>query len=262
MTATSVSEAARNHLLALADDEHIIGARHARWIGLGPFLEEDLAFCSIAQDELGHAISLYEVILGTDDDRLIDHFALLRAPEDYRSCWLAEAPCDSWNDALVRHWLYDHGEALRWTALADSSVATVADRAAQAQREEIFHREHADLLMARGLSTTEEARAKLVESVSSLVPIAYGMWDPLTDEAQALDEGVVAESSAELAERWWSTIMSRLAEWNVTLHTSDLEVAIAERSAVQQNRRRRSDDFAALAHSLQEVIALDPSAAW
>ena len=49
----SLTPAAREYLLALADDEHMIGARHTNWIGLGPFLEEDLAFCSIAQDELG-----------------------------------------------------------------------------------------------------------------------------------------------------------------------------------------------------------------
>ena len=54
----SLKAAERAHLLALADDEHMVGARHTNWIGLGPFLEEDLAFCSIAQDELGHAIGL------------------------------------------------------------------------------------------------------------------------------------------------------------------------------------------------------------
>ena len=81
----SLTPAAREYLLALADDEHMIGARHTNWIGLGPFLEEDLAFCSIAQDELGHAIGLYELLLddaGTDRTQL-DAFALQRAPSDY-----------------------------------------------------------------------------------------------------------------------------------------------------------------------------------
>ncbi len=40
----TLEAAAREHLLAFADDEHMIGARHTNWIGLGPFLEEDLAF--------------------------------------------------------------------------------------------------------------------------------------------------------------------------------------------------------------------------
>ena len=78
----TLSDAAREHLLALADDEHFIGARHTNWIGLGPFLEEDLAFCSIAQDELGHAIALYELLLAGAGD--LDEFALMRSPGDPR----------------------------------------------------------------------------------------------------------------------------------------------------------------------------------
>jgi Uncharacterized conserved protein len=35
----------------LADDEIILGHRDCEWTGVGPFLEEDLALSSIAQDE-------------------------------------------------------------------------------------------------------------------------------------------------------------------------------------------------------------------
>ena len=59
----SLSAGAAETLLAFADDEHIIGQRHTEWIGVAPFLEEDLAMSSIAQDELGHAASLYELLV-------------------------------------------------------------------------------------------------------------------------------------------------------------------------------------------------------
>ena len=62
MADTGIDFGGREHLLALADDEHLIGQQHTEWIGVAPFLEEDLAFASIAQDELGHAAALYEVI--------------------------------------------------------------------------------------------------------------------------------------------------------------------------------------------------------
>ncbi len=274
----TLSDAARNHLLALADDEHILGARHARWIGLGPFLEEDLAFCSIAQDELGHAISLYEVILGgageSDDasqpvdDRIIDHFALLRAPEDYRSCHLVEAPCTAWNDALVRHWLYDLAEELRWTALASSTVASIPQRAAQAEREEAFHRNHADLLMAKALSTTAQARAQIETSLRALLPLAAGMFDPLIDEAQALDEGVVAEPAEQIGRAWWAAVTDRLTQWGVDVdqvvdggHDSFADL-VATGSSDQRNRQARSEAFGPLLESLQEVITLDTNARW
>ena len=44
------SDAARELVLAFADDELCVGQNHAWWIAIGPFLEEDLAFTSIAQD--------------------------------------------------------------------------------------------------------------------------------------------------------------------------------------------------------------------
>jgi ring-1,2-phenylacetyl-CoA epoxidase subunit PaaC len=49
-------------LLPLADDELIVGWRNSEWTGIAPFLEEDVAFSSIAQNEIGHARAFYEVI--------------------------------------------------------------------------------------------------------------------------------------------------------------------------------------------------------
>ena len=60
-------------LLELADDELILGWRNSEWTGIAPFLEEDVAFSSIAQNEIGHARALYELAaaeLGTDADEL------------------------------------------------------------------------------------------------------------------------------------------------------------------------------------------------
>ncbi len=41
----------REYLLALADDDHLMGQQHTEWIGVAPFLEEDMALASIGQDE-------------------------------------------------------------------------------------------------------------------------------------------------------------------------------------------------------------------
>src|SRR5213593_1481038 len=94
----SVSEQA---LLAIADDELVLGWRNSEWTGIAPVLEEDVAFSSIAQNEIGHARALYGLLvsrsgageadpsapgralssLRTDD---ADALALDRAPEEYR----------------------------------------------------------------------------------------------------------------------------------------------------------------------------------
>ena len=60
-------------LLPIADDELVVGWRNSEWTGIAPFLEEDVAFSSIAQNEIGHARALYELVaeeLGTTADEL------------------------------------------------------------------------------------------------------------------------------------------------------------------------------------------------
>ena len=52
-------------LLGLADDELVLGWRDSEWTGIAPVLEEDVAFSSIAQNEIGHARAVYELL--TDD---------------------------------------------------------------------------------------------------------------------------------------------------------------------------------------------------
>ena len=49
-------------LLPIADDELVLGWRNSEWTGIAPFLEEDVAFSSIAQNEIGHARALYELV--------------------------------------------------------------------------------------------------------------------------------------------------------------------------------------------------------
>ena len=245
-----LSPAARQYLLALADDEHMVGAQHATWIGVTPFLEGDLAFCSIAQDEVGHALGLYELL--TDD---VDRFALLRDPADYRSCWLAEHSTPDWSDALVRHWLYDHAEQVRWQALDGSSVAEVAVLARLVDREESFHRQHADQLMRRLLADDVESRPIVIAALERLLPIAVGVFDPVAEETAALAEGVASSTSAELATTWRTGIETALADLGVVLDwPTDAEA--------QRHRTVRSPGFADFHTQLGEVISLDPGAVW
>ena len=254
----SLSPAVREYLLAFADDEHMIGARHTNWIGLGPFLEEDLAFCSIAQDELGHAIGLYEILLddaGTDRAQL-DRFALQRSPDEYRSCWLAELDCSDWSDSLVRHWLYDRAEQVRWTALEACADPDVAALALRAQREEGFHLAHAEQFMSR-IAASEQS-SHITESIERLVPIAHGLFDSVAGEPDVLAEGFVSTSSDVLAAQWREAITGDLDRWGLDVSVDN----DGSQSDSQEHRSVRSPGFAELQADLLKVITLDPVAIW
>ena len=49
-------------LYRMGDDELVIGHRNSEWTGLAPILEEDIAFSSMAQDEMGHAQVYYQML--------------------------------------------------------------------------------------------------------------------------------------------------------------------------------------------------------
>jgi ring-1,2-phenylacetyl-CoA epoxidase subunit PaaC len=162
-------------LLEIADDELVLGWRDSEWTGIAPYLEEDVAFSSISQNEIGHARALYELAaaeLGTTADAL----ALDRAPEDYRCAPLVELRRLEWARTIARHWLYETADAVRLEALKGSDDAELAGLAAKIDREEVYHRMHAEMWIER-LLAGEEGRAKLEEAVVELWPYALGVLD-------------------------------------------------------------------------------------
>ena len=162
-------------LLELADDELVIGWRNSEWTGIAPFLEEDVAFSSIAQNEIGHARALYE--LAADDlGSTADALAFDRPPGEYRCAPLVELRQLEWAWTVARHWLYELADELRLGTLKRSDDGAVAGLAAKMDREETYHRLHADMWVTR-LLASEEGRRRLDEALDSLWPYALGVLD-------------------------------------------------------------------------------------
>jgi ring-1,2-phenylacetyl-CoA epoxidase subunit PaaC len=207
-------------LLSIADDELILGWRNSEWTGIAPFLEEDVAFSSIAQNEIGHARALYELAaaeLGTTADEL----AFDRKPEEYRCAPLVELRRLEWARTIARHWLYETADEIRLGALKASDDSELAGIAAKMDREEAYHRMHAEMWVDR-LLTSEQGRARLHEAVDELWPYALGVLDDeLRPELRRRVESRLGrklpdvepvprgQHEAELAELWEEMTMVR-----------------------------------------------------
>lgn len=160
-------------LLQLADDELILGWRDSEWTGIAPFLEEDVAFSSIAQNEIGHARALYELAAG-ELGASADALAFDRRSEEYRCAPLVQLRRLEWARTIARRWLYETADELRLAALKESADPELAGIAAKMDREEAYHRMHAELWVDR-LLAAEEGRARLEEAVEELWPYALGV---------------------------------------------------------------------------------------
>ncbi|HEY7603275.1 MAG TPA: 1,2-phenylacetyl-CoA epoxidase subunit PaaC [Gaiellaceae bacterium] len=159
----------RQLLLAIADDELVLGWRDSEWTGIAPVLEEDVALSSIAQNEIGHARAIYQ-LLSEDADAL----AFDRAPEEYRSSQLVELRfVPDWARTIARRVLYEAADELRLRRLIAADDPAVGGLAAKIDREEAYHRMHAQLWHER---LRDEPR--YLAAVDELFPYLLAMADP------------------------------------------------------------------------------------
>jgi len=168
----------RELLLGLADDELVIGWRDSEWTGIAPLLEEDVAFSSIAQNEIGHARAVYERL--ADD---ADALAFDRRLDDYRCAPLVELRLLDWANTIARRWLYEVADEIRITALMDD--ADFGGLAAKINREEVYHRMHAEMWRER---LRDEPRFRA--AVTELWPYALGVVLPEQRAALAARTGL------------------------------------------------------------------------
>ncbi len=183
-------------LTALGDDELIIGHRHSEWTGHAPHIEEDVAFSSIAQDEIGHAAAYFRLagaVMGIEADGL----AFGREPGAYRHAIICERPNADWAYTLARHWLYDEADDIRLGVLEGSAHEPLAQLATKMRREERWHLLHADMWMRRVGSGPLEGRIKVTGALAGAIRDAAGLFEPVESEAEALEEGVLPVPMAE-----------------------------------------------------------------
>jgi ring-1,2-phenylacetyl-CoA epoxidase subunit PaaC len=184
---------------------------------VAPFLEEDVAFSSIAQGEIGHARALYDLaagVLGADADEL----AFDRGPDEYRCAPFVELRlADDWARTIARHWLYETADAVRVATLRESDWPELAALAAKMEREETYHRMHADMWAER-LRSSAEARERFEAAVAELWPYALGL----------LEEG----QRPTLAER---TGLEPVEAVERGTHTDELRPLLAEMTMVRRS---------------------------
>lgn len=241
--------------LRMADDELIIAHRHSEWTGLGPILEEDIAFSSIAQDKLGHAQALYTImheVCGAADP---DTVAFTRNEDQLRCSHFVELPNGEYDFSLVRHFLFDIAEYVRWSALVESSVEPLAKLARKIRGELKYHLYHAQTWMVQlGAKGNKESHDRMQAALNTAWPYALGLFEPGEFEDALSTEAIFI--GEELAYQKWLVLVQELLENSTLVMPEKCEPVYGGRKG------HHTEHLQPLLTEMTEVYRVDPSAEW
>jgi len=239
-------------LLSVADDEFVIGFWDSEWTGIAPMLEEDVATSSIAQDEIGHAKALYEMLAeltGNDADAI----AYGRDADAFRHAALLNHARGDWAFSAARRYLYETADAVRLEALARSSDPSLAALAGKMRREETYHMLHADAWLRRLSDGDGEGRDRFSAALVSLWADAHEVFAPLAAEEELVRSGLLTEPMRAMHAAWQTQVRPILEPicGELPRHTPSLD-----------GRTRRTDDFRWLHAEFTSVRRSEAGAQW
>lgn len=257
------SPAVAELLRCLADDEFLIGFANSEWTGIAPVLEGDIAFSSIAQDEIGHARAYYD-LLSAIEGRDVDELVYSRAPSDFRNAQLVERARGDWAYAVSRQFLYDYASYVLTESLQRSSYAPLAQVATVIIREEKYHLMHAQIWLQRLAEGNTDSQQRQRSAFAALWPDALALFEPPQGEAELLRDGVLPTSFAAVQQRWLDRIEEPLRRYGLPFpfaeHADGWQPQVTPH--LGGRRGQHGDDFRALYDQFTSVYRLDPAAQW
>ena len=244
------------YAMRLGDDALILSQRLGWWISRAPELEEDMALGNIALDLLGHARSLLHYA-GTADCRSEDDLAYWRDEHEFRCAWLFEQPNGDFAHTIARGLIAAIWMQELYTALSQSTDASLAAIAAKSVKEVAYHRDHAVQWTLRLAGGTDESRRRLLVALTDT-------W-PYTDELFRDDE--LHDRLDGIAPRPSSLRAGFDEIWNAVLAEAEITEAEFTNPRVGQSSGggRHGDHSTHLGPMLAEMQVLarrHPGASW
>jgi ring-1,2-phenylacetyl-CoA epoxidase subunit PaaC len=242
-------------LYKIADDQLILGHRNSEWTGFGPLLEEDIAFSSMAQDKIGQSLALYQILhqLG---EQTPDKVAFLRNANQFHNCILTELPNGEYDFSLIRHFLFDTAELIRFEMLSHSTYLPLAELSRKIKGELRYHTLHANTWIKQLGTATEESILRLQQSLDFTIPYALGIFEESPFEVELIESGIFGGEKV-LKERWMEMTEKIIHQTSLRLPEWDKIIPVSG-----GRRGIHSEHLQPLLDEMSEVIRIDPSAEW
>ena len=245
-----------NLLLSIADDKLFLGHCNSDWTGLAPILEADIAFSSLAQDDIAHASAIYELI-GSITGEVPDQIAFGRSASEYCCCDIVTKRDDfNWACAIAKQFYCSHFDYIRLHRLSDVTWEPLASLSKRILAEQAIHIDHVNSWIWHLGKGNDDAPKRIQEALDSYAPLGAMMFEEPVGLEVLRSEGVLTHSE-DIFSAWKEPIQKTLQEAGLTLHIEQMPT-----ESKGGRSGKHDEDFNRALGELQEVFSQDPAAAW
>ena len=243
-------------LLSIADDKLFLGHSNSNWTGLAPILEADIAFSSLAQDDIAHAGALYELVEELSETSA-DDIAFGRTESEYTCAKIVTLRDNfNWAAAIARQFYCNHFDYCRLCRLSDATWKPLSNLANRLKTEQAIHVDYVNSWIMHLGTGTKESKTKIQDALDSYSADASMLFEKPEGFKLLQSEGVLAHTD-DFFNQWLEAIQKVTSKSALTISISPFD---------EQNQGGRigvhSKDFQESLCELQEVYLQDPTATW
>jgi ring-1,2-phenylacetyl-CoA epoxidase subunit PaaC len=163
-------------------------------------------------------------------------------------------PIGEYDFSLMRHFLFDHADQLRYETLMNSSFEPLAHFAKKFKGELKFHTMHADTFIIQLGNGNEESKARMQTALNECMPLALGIFESYEGESEIVAEKIFI-SEHELQQKWIEIIAPIISQAGLKMPD------IAALQAVNGGRKGyHSEHLQPLLNEMREVVNEFPNA--
>ena len=243
-----------NLLLSIADDKLFLGHRNSDWTGIAPILEADIAFSSLAQDDIAHASAIYQLInslTGQDPDQI----AFGRNENEYLCADIVTKSDEfNWAFAIARQFYCNTFDFIRLQRLSSSSWSPLASLAKRLCAEQAIHIDHVNSWINHLGNGNDDSSSRIQIALDTLAPYAVMLFEKPKGLHELHEAGVLTCDDDFFAT--WKQAMETITKG------AGLSLSIDPTDAPGGRAGIHDEDFSRSLNELQEVFSTDPLAAW
>jgi ring-1,2-phenylacetyl-CoA epoxidase subunit PaaC len=165
-------------------------------------------------------------------------------------------PIGEYDFSLVRHFLFDQAELLRYEMLINSSFTPLASLAKKVKGEIKYHVMHADTWIRQLANGNEESKARVQSSLNYAWQFALGIFEPAENEQSLIDEKVF-EGEVALKKLWIEKVTAIISSAGLSVPS------VAEEKIANGGRKGFHTEYLQpMLAEMTEVTSIDPDAEW